>query len=82
MLQVYFFRKERMQKMENLNLVTLPHFVSVKDLQKDEVESLIKRAEYFKQGGATPRLTKPGSWRPCWATYDCDDLVSEYQFLL
>ncbi len=45
--------------MENLNLVTLPHFVSVKDLQKDEVESLIKRAEYFKQGGATPRLTKP-----------------------
>ncbi len=59
MLQVYFFRKERMQKMENLNLVTLPHFVSVKDLQKNEVESLIKRAEYFKQGGATPRLTKP-----------------------
>ncbi|HBQ43637.1 MAG TPA: aspartate carbamoyltransferase, partial [Lactobacillus acetotolerans] len=40
MLQVYFFRKERMQKMENLNLVTLPHFVSVKDLQKNEVESL------------------------------------------
>ncbi|HBG90507.1 MAG TPA: aspartate carbamoyltransferase, partial [Lactobacillus acetotolerans] len=38
--------------MENLNLVTLPHFVSVKDLQKNEVESLIKRAEYFKQGGA------------------------------
>ena len=45
--------------MENLNLVSLPHFVSVENLHVDEVEALIKRAEYFKKGGATPRLTKP-----------------------
>lgn len=45
--------------MENLNLVSLPHFVSVENLHVDEVEALIKRAEYFKRGGATPRLTKP-----------------------
>lgn len=45
--------------MKNLNLVSLPHFVSVENLHVDEVEALIKRAEYFKKGGATPRLTKP-----------------------
>lgn len=44
--------------MKNLNLVSLPHFVSVEDLTNEEVAALIKRAEYFKQGGATPRLTK------------------------
>lgn len=45
--------------MESLNLVSLPHFVSVENLKKDEVTALIKRAEYFKQGGAVPKLTKP-----------------------
>ena len=45
--------------MENLNLVNLPHFVSVENLDSNEVEALIRRAEYFKKGGATPRLTKP-----------------------
>ncbi len=45
--------------MENLNLVSLPNFVSVENLKKEEVTSLIKRAEYFKKGGAVPDLTKP-----------------------
>ena len=45
--------------MEKLNLVSLPHFVSVENLSVEEVEALIKRAEYFKNGGATPRLTQP-----------------------
>ena len=45
--------------MENLNLVSLPHFVNVENLDVEEVEALIKRAEYFKKGGATPRLTTP-----------------------
>lgn len=45
--------------MENLNLVSLPHFVSVENLNKDEVTALIKRAEYFKKGGAVERLIKP-----------------------
>ena len=42
--------------MENLNLVNLPHFVSVENLDSNEVEALIRRAEYFKKGGATPRF--------------------------
>lgn len=45
--------------MEKLNLVSLPHFVSVENLSVEEVEALINRAEYFKNGGATPRLTQP-----------------------
>ena len=45
--------------MEKLDLVSLPHFVSVENLSVEEVEALIKRAEYFKNGGATPRLTQP-----------------------
>lgn len=45
--------------MEKLNLVSLPHFVSVENLSVEEVEALINRAEYFKNGGATPRLTHP-----------------------
>lgn len=35
--------------MKNLNLVALPHFVSVENLKNDEVEALIERAEYFKK---------------------------------
>ena len=34
--------------MENLNLVSLPNFVSVENLSVEEVEALINRAEYFK----------------------------------
>ena len=45
--------------MENLNLVSLPHFVSVENLSVEQVEALINRAEYFKNGGATPNLTDP-----------------------
>ena len=45
--------------MENLNLVSLPNFVSVENLSVEEVEALINRAEYFKNGGATPNLTEP-----------------------
>ena len=43
------FALERI-KMENLNLVSLPHFVSVENLSVEEVEALINRAEYFKNG--------------------------------
>lgn len=45
--------------MEKLNLVSLPHLVSVENLSVEEVEALIKRAEYFKNGGARPHLTQP-----------------------
>ncbi|RVU77672.1 aspartate carbamoyltransferase catalytic subunit [Lactobacillus xujianguonis] len=45
--------------MENLALVDLPNFVSVEKLTEKEVQALIQRAEYFKQGGAVPALTKP-----------------------
>jgi aspartate carbamoyltransferase catalytic subunit len=45
--------------MENLELVSLPHFVSVENLKTAEVNSLIARAEYFKNGGATPSLQEP-----------------------
>ncbi|WP_282806026.1 aspartate carbamoyltransferase catalytic subunit [Lactobacillus isalae] len=45
--------------MEKLNLVSLPHFVSVENLSVEEVEALIKRAEYFKNGGARLHLTQP-----------------------
>lgn len=45
--------------MKKTNLVTLSSFVNVEDLNVDEVEALIARAQYFKNGGASPRLTKP-----------------------
>ena len=32
-------------------LVQLPHFVSVENLTVDQINALIDRAEYFKQGG-------------------------------
>lgn len=31
-------------------LVQLPHFVSVENLTVDQINALIDRAEYFKQG--------------------------------
>lgn len=45
--------------MKSLNLVSLPHFVSVENLSVDEVTALIQRAEYFKHGGAVQKLTHP-----------------------
>lgn len=45
--------------MESINFVNLKHFVSVENLDKAQVTALIKRAEYFKEGGATPALNKP-----------------------
>ncbi|MBP2057212.1 aspartate carbamoyltransferase catalytic subunit [Lactobacillus colini] len=45
--------------MKELKLVSLPHFVSVENLNIEEVENLIKRAEYFKHGGAVAQLTQP-----------------------
>lgn len=45
--------------MKTTNLVTLSSFVNVEDLNAEEVEALIARAQYFKNGGASPRLTKP-----------------------
>ena len=40
-------------------LVKLPHFVSVEKLTVDQIAALIARAEYFKQGGATPAFKQP-----------------------
>ncbi|WEV40899.1 aspartate carbamoyltransferase catalytic subunit [Lactobacillus sp. ESL0681] len=45
--------------MKNKNIVALSHFVSVEDLSTAEVQTLIDRAEYFKAGGASPKLTEP-----------------------
>lgn len=45
--------------MKNSNFVTLKSFVSVEKLTVAEVGALIKRAEYFKNGGARPHLTQP-----------------------
>ena len=45
--------------MKTTNLVTLSSFVSVEDLSVQEVEALIARAQYFKNGGARPHLTEP-----------------------
>ena len=45
--------------MKNSNFVTLKSFVSVENLTVAEVGALIKRAEYFKNGGARPHLTQP-----------------------
>ena len=45
--------------MTELPLVKLPHFVTVEDLSSEQVLSLIHRAEYYKNGGETPKLSKP-----------------------
>src|SRR5699024_7062565 len=45
--------------MTELPLVKLPHFVTVEDLSSEHVLSLIHRAEFYKDGGETPKLTKP-----------------------
>lgn len=45
--------------MTELPLVKLPHFVTVEDLSSEQVLSLIHRAEFYKDGGETPKLTKP-----------------------
>lgn len=39
--------------------VKLQHFVTVKDLQNDQVKTLIERAIYFKNGGLIPHFTQP-----------------------
>ncbi len=39
-------------------LLSLNNFVSVENLENEDVEKLIKRAEYFKNGGETPHLNK------------------------
>lgn len=39
--------------------VKLQHFVTVKDLQNDQVKTLIERAIYFKNGGLKPHFTQP-----------------------
>lgn len=45
--------------MRQEDLVALSHFVTVENLNIEEVRALIDRAEYFKAGGASPRLTSP-----------------------
>ena len=45
--------------MTELPLVKLPHFVTVEDLSSEQVLSLIHRAEFYKDGGEMPKLTKP-----------------------
>lgn len=45
--------------MKTLNLVSLKHFVEVKDLTQEEIIALIKRAEFFKKGGSCQKLTQP-----------------------
>ena len=37
-------------------LLSLNNFVSVENLENEDVEKLIKRAEYFKNGGETPHV--------------------------
>ncbi|WP_152537278.1 aspartate carbamoyltransferase catalytic subunit [Liquorilactobacillus sucicola] len=37
----------------------LQHFLTIKKLKNDQVEELIKRAEYFKAGGAVPEYAQP-----------------------
>lgn len=39
--------------------VKLPHFVSVENLSVDQINTLLKRAEFFKNGGRTPELSQP-----------------------
>ena len=45
--------------MTELPLVKLPHFVTVEDLSSEQVLSLIHRAEFYKDGGEMPKITKP-----------------------
>ena len=45
--------------MKILNLVSLKHFVEVKELTQEEIIALIKRAEFFKKGGSVQELTQP-----------------------
>lgn len=45
--------------MTELPLVKLPHFVTVEDLSSEQVLSLIHCAEFYKDGGEMPKLTKP-----------------------
>lgn len=51
--------KEGFKMLEPTNRVRLENFVSVEDLSAAEVNALIDRAEYFKRGGAVPKLTRP-----------------------
>ncbi|WP_010580021.1 aspartate carbamoyltransferase catalytic subunit [Liquorilactobacillus vini] len=46
-----------MQK--SLEMVKLPHFVSVENLSVTTVKALIQRATYFQQGGNVPVWSKP-----------------------
>src|SRR5699024_8724931 len=46
-------RRKKMDKLLSLN-----NFVSVENLENEDVEKLIKRAEYFKNGGEAPHLNK------------------------
>lgn len=41
------------------NLLRLPYFVSVEQLSADDVLHLLKRAQYFKNGGQVPTLSRP-----------------------
>lgn len=45
--------------MDDRHYAAFKNFVSVEHLQPDEVQALIDRAEYFKRGGAVPKLTSP-----------------------
>ena len=40
-------------------LLRLPYFVSVEQLDVEDVFNLIHRAQYFKKGGAVPKLSRP-----------------------
>ncbi|MCP9311728.1 aspartate carbamoyltransferase catalytic subunit [Liquorilactobacillus satsumensis] len=44
---------------EVAKIVTLQHFLTVKKLQVEQVESLIARATFFKNGGAVPQFETP-----------------------
>ena len=41
------------------NLLRLPYFVSVEQLSADDVLHLLQRAQYFKNGGQVPTLSRP-----------------------
>lgn len=45
--------------MDDRHYAAFKNFVSVENLTPDEVQALIDRAEYFKRGGAVPKLTSP-----------------------
>ena len=44
---------------EQDNLLRLPYFVSVEQLSADDVLHLLQRAQYFKNGGEVPALSRP-----------------------